>query len=79
MTVRAKFWVEGIHHAHTSSPDYVFATVTLKPVFDDANKEWSKATPQGEIKMSITNPGAVEQFALGEQYIVTFELTPKAA
>lgn len=77
MTVQAKFWVEGIHHAHTESKDSVFATVTMKPVYDDANKDWSKWTPQGKIEMSITNPFAVEQFALGEQYLITFEHAPK--
>lgn len=70
MKVQAKFWVKSIDHAHV--PQGVFATVKLAPVYGDANKEWSQATPQGEIVMSITNPGAIEQFELGRAYMVEF-------
>lgn len=37
-----------------------------------ANKDWSKYTPQGELKMTITNPGAIEQFELGKEYYLDF-------
>jgi hypothetical protein len=72
MKVRAKFWVQNINHHHVSAPGEVFATLTMAPVYDDKNKDWSKATPQGKIEMSITNPGAIEQFELGKQYYVDF-------
>jgi hypothetical protein len=71
MKVRAKFWVQGISHSHVEAPE-VFATVTLAPVYDDKNKDWSKHTPQGRIEMSITNASAIDQFELGKQYYVDF-------
>lgn len=70
MTVRAKFWVTAINHAHVGKG--VFAEVTLAPVYGDENKPWSEATPQGQIKMAITNPDAVEAFDLGQAYWVDF-------
>ncbi len=33
---------------------------------------WSKATPQGEIKMMITNPAAIDQLDLGKSYFLDF-------
>ena len=74
MTVRAKFWVSNINHHHVQAPGEVFATVTLAPVYDDKNAQWSKATPQGKIELSITVPEAVAQFELGKQYFV--DLSP---
>lgn len=72
MNVRAKFWVTSITHYHTQTPDVTNATVKLAPVYDDANKDWSKWTPQGEISMMITNPVAVAAFSLGAKYFVDF-------
>lgn len=75
MTVQAKFWVQNIQHQgpSTSEADPV-ATVTLVPVYgsDDENATWSKYTPSGKIEMCITNPAAIEQFELGEEYLITF-------
>lgn len=70
--VRAKFWVTNVNHAHTG-PGNIFAEVKMAPVYsgqdgNPANAEWSKATPQGAISLSITNPEAIEQFELGKSY-----------
>lgn len=76
MKVRAKFVCMGINHMHTFS-DTQPAEVTLRPVWtgdDGVNKQWSEATPQGELKMLITNPAAIEAFELGKSYFV--DLTP---
>ena len=72
--VRAKFWVKSIHHSHVSNndPGAVFAEIKLAPVYDDDNKDWSKYTPQGEITMGITNPGAIAAFELGKKYYIDF-------
>jgi len=70
MTVRAKFFVSGIHYAHVTQG--VYSTVKMAPVYGEANKPWSEATPQGEITMSITNPDAVDKFELGKAYFVDF-------
>lgn len=75
MTVRAKFWVKSIQHHHVSSPLETCAEVALAPVYGNAdtpNGQWSKYTPQGEIKMTITNPDAVAAFDLGKAYYVDF-------
>lgn len=75
-SVRAKFWVQTVQHHHQQDPNAVFATVTMAPVYDEANKEWSKWTPQGAISISITNPTAVAAFELGKQYFVDFTPAP---
>lgn len=53
-----------------------YREVTLNPVVtsedDDPNKSFSKYTPDGEIKLSITNPEAFSQFVPGEIYDVDF-------
>lgn len=70
MKVQAKFFVQSIIHHHVQSG--VFATVTMAPVYGEANKPWSAATPQGKIEMSITNADAVDKFELGKSYFVDF-------
>jgi hypothetical protein len=50
--------------------------VTLMPVYggedDKANREWSKWTPSGELRLTITNPDAYNQFVIGKTYWVDF-------
>ena len=72
MTVRAKFYVTSIQHHHIAQPTEVCAEVKLAPVYGDANKPWSKATPQGQVTMTITNPEAIEAFTLGKTYYLDF-------
>jgi len=71
MTVRAKFMCQAIHHIHSSE---TCAEITLRAVWGDGkgNETWSKATPQGELKMMITNPAAIDQFDLGKSYFLDF-------
>ena len=74
--VRAKFWVKSIVHHHNGNPQSdQSGDVILVPVFGDENKPWSKFTPQGEIKMTITNPSALTAFELGKAYLVDFTPT----
>lgn len=60
--------------AHSGEVDGV--EVTFQPVYggddDKANAEWSKWTPSGEFRMTITNPLAYRQFELGKTYFATF-------
>lgn len=42
----------------------------------EANKEWSRWTPSGQLQMQISNPGAHEQFDVGKEYFLDF--TPAA-
>lgn len=75
--VRAKFFVSNIQNHQTGNPDDFYATVTLMPVFGTygdgkENESWSRYTPSGEIRMSITNPAAVDALELGKAYFVDF-------
>jgi len=38
---------------------------------DKANVDWSQWTPSGTIEMNITNPAALDQFKVGEEYDLT--------
>lgn len=71
MTVRAKFIVSSINHIYSSDN---CAEITLRAVWGDGkgNETWSKATPQGELRMMITNPAAIDQFDLGKSYYLDF-------
>ena len=48
--------------------------VELVAAYNDGvgNEDWSKYTPSGEIKMSITNPPASDYFKPGEIYKLVF-------
>lgn len=75
MTVQAKFYVKEIRRLH--APGDPVAEIVMSPVFGTygdgtANETWSKYTPSGELKMTITNPAAIEQFDLGKAYLLTF-------
>lgn len=50
--------------------------VTLRPVNDEANKQWSKYTPTGEVKLSITNMEAADAFVVGGHYQAEFVRVP---
>lgn len=52
--------------------------VTLSPVCRGVeNREWSSATPGGTMTMWISNPAALEQFVLHEEYEFISEHRPK--
>lgn len=54
--------------------------VYLTPVWDpdpaSPNHSWSKATPDGEIRLKLTNPGAYYQFKVGDTHLLSFEAQP---
>ncbi|KZL17678.1 hypothetical protein PsAD2_03015 [Pseudovibrio axinellae] len=75
MGIRAKFFVTKITNHHNPSPGEVSAEVTLNAVHNgNDNEGWSKWTPSGELKMTITNPAALEQLGLGDTFYI--DLTP---
>ena len=62
-TVRAKF--------HCESKDGEL--VTLRACIDgEENKEWSKWTPHGELRITISNPAALAAFEAGKDYFLDF-------
>jgi hypothetical protein len=72
MSVRAKFTCISVE-------DYGYSKkVKLIPVYEGAlgeneeNKRFTKATPSGELWMTIDNPDAAIQFEPGKAYYLTF-------
>lgn len=50
--------------------------VKLRAVSGDANKPWSKWTPQGNFDALITNPDAMGAFEPGKQYLLEIAEAP---
>lgn len=77
--VTAKFKVSDIKKFGEGESSY--QQVILYPVYssdkDSPNYSWSKWTPSGELKMTITNPNAYEQFAVGKVFLMTFAEVPE--
>ncbi len=70
MAVRAKFRCESkTLYAHETGE------VVFRPVTNDGivNSTWSKWTPNGELRMSITNPDALAYFKPGVEYHLLIE------
>jgi hypothetical protein len=55
------------------------ATVVLRVVTNEHNKQWSTATPSGELKLAIKNPLAADLFRgnLGREFEVRITLLPE--
>ncbi len=55
--------------------------ISMSPVYSDkdgsANKEWSKFTPCGQLKFTVTNQLAFEKVLPGQFYFVTLNQTDK--
>lgn len=53
-----------------------YRQVHLAPVYSSdkasPNYSWSQATPSGKLEMTITNPAAFLQFAVGKTFDMTF-------
>ena len=75
MTVRAKFRVNATRQ-QIGYDNQKQEVVELSAVMDEANKQWSMYTPQGSISLTITNPAAVDQLALGGFFYVDFTPAP---
>lgn len=79
----AKCRVTGVHHSSGLHPSKEIpagtidqVTVVLQPVFggedDAANKGWSKWTPSGEVRLTITNPLIFPLLKNGACFMITF-------
>jgi len=70
--LRAKFTVTSVCR------NYQFAgeTVTMNPVYsadpESENHAFWQASPNGELKMTISNPDAVGKLELGKEYYIDF-------
>lgn len=72
--VRAKFQCLSVTHFHNPGATEAQAEIRFHAVYGngEANKDWSKWTPSGELKMMVTNPAAIEKFELGKEYYLDF-------
>lgn len=65
--VRAKFYVHAVEITTYGT------IVKMRPVTrGEDNKEWSAATPSGELSMTISNEVAAESFGPGQEWALTF-------
>jgi hypothetical protein len=70
--VRAKFKVTSVTPDESGS-----GRVILHPVYSGSkeNETFWKYTPAGYIDLTITNPGAINQFEIDKEYYVDFSLS----
>jgi hypothetical protein len=58
---------------------YATSIVEFFPAYGPGNESWSKHTPSGSIKLSITNQEAMDAFEIGEYYFVDFAVAAEPA
>ena len=75
-TVRAKFKVMTVKKQVGQGKEIVAEEIEMMPVYssdpESENAKWSKATPSGNIRLYISNPGAFDKFGPGEEFFVDF-------
>jgi hypothetical protein len=74
--VRGKFTVTAVT---TRSANSTYVEVEMSAIYSQSPEDnsYSAATPQGSIKMTITNPDAVAKLPIGGQFYVDFTPVPK--
>lgn len=75
MAVRAKFIVSKVAKMRTHNTQSPLGyEVTMHPVTggSDEDKAFWQATPSGELRMSVLNPDAGQQFEPGDAYYLDF-------
>jgi hypothetical protein len=77
MTVRAKLQLVAItNHGGTERKTLRFEARCDQTIPED--QRFQKATPYGQVELQVDNPGAIEKFALGQEYYVDFSPVPAA-
>jgi hypothetical protein len=74
LSVRAKVRVSEVLKPSNSDGQHA-EEVTMFPVYGkdgSENANWSKATPSGLIRLYISNPGAWDQFHVGDEFYLDF-------
>jgi hypothetical protein len=71
MNVRGKFTVTKVTN-HSATSTYVEVDLEARYSQTPEDNSYSAATPQGNIRMVITNPAAVEALGIGKQFYVDF-------
>ena len=84
MTISARLKCYSVND-HRNGDVVLSKEVKLSPVYDpdpaSPNYSFSQATPAGDVRLTITNPAAFEQFVEGKIFDVDFTeyQTPSAA
>lgn len=74
MSVNAKFKVSKITPVFGGTLEENGGEIEMVPDYAGGrNADWSKYTPSGVIRMTVTNPAAIEQFTQNRPFTVTFE------
>lgn len=79
MSIRAKFTITSVLHSTDGAGNKTQEQITASAVMtrsdeSEVNKQWSKWTPYGELKLHISNPGAFDRMRPGQYFFV--DLTP---
>lgn len=74
MVVTAKFRCTAkTERENWGGPGFCNYGITLQAATGPGNEAWSKATPTGTIELTVTNPTAVAEYVVGQEYLLTFE------
>jgi hypothetical protein len=80
-TTRLKMVVNTVTRTIGASNEVAAEELTLSPVYSDkegsANKAWSKATPCGQLKFTVTNPNVFNKILPGQWYYIDLIPTDK--
>jgi hypothetical protein len=76
--IMAKFSCESVTTFSFGQRQAVLRAVTGKKGEMDENASFNKATPSGELKITIDNPAAVDFFQPGKEYYLDFEEAPSS-
>lgn len=74
MGTRAKFYCQSVE-AFAGDRKKVVLSAIYDPHGNAENANFTKATPEGQINMTIDNPAASVQFKPGKYYTVDFNET----
>lgn len=72
MAVTARFKVSRVTPMGDVATPWAHELELTPDYADGANKEWSKATPSGVCRLTVTNEAAVDQLPLGAPVEIVF-------
>jgi hypothetical protein len=75
MTVRAKLQLTKVTHTLGGARE-----LTFEARYDDKipeDQRFQKATPWGQLTMTVDNPAALAQFMIGDHYYLDFKRVPR--
>jgi hypothetical protein len=78
-SVRAKFQVSFVqrHADNVGGISHELVQLNAATTGSEANKQWSRWTPAGNLSLTINNPDCFGKFLPGQFYFLDFTLTDK--